>query len=206
MAAMDLARTAPNVLVTRTFSKMYGLAAERIGWGYASTEIIAAMHRIRLPFSITIAGTAAAIAALGDTDFVAHTREHNAKWRAWFTGEIASLGNNGLRAIPSQANFVLVLFEGGSYRRASVQGPDGRRLYRPLAARPGPAARLAHHHRHRGRDARRRGVASRYGRGGMMPLLNPSPSPFRRVAAPSLSRREREGARDAQRRGKVEGD
>ena len=54
---MALAETAPNVLVTRTFSKMYGLAAERIGWGYASPAIIEAMHRIRLPFSITIAGT-----------------------------------------------------------------------------------------------------------------------------------------------------
>ena len=81
---MALAATAPNVLVTRTFSKMYGLAAERIGWGYAAAPIIEAMHRIRLPFSITIAGTAAAIAALGDTGFVAHTREHNATWRRWF--------------------------------------------------------------------------------------------------------------------------
>ncbi len=109
--AMDLARNASNVLVTRTFSKMYGLAAERIGWGYASAEIVAAMHRIRLPFSITIAGTAAAIAALGDEDFVAHTRAHNAQWRAWFSDEIAKLGNAGLRAVPSQTNFVLVLFE-----------------------------------------------------------------------------------------------
>jgi histidinol-phosphate aminotransferase len=110
--AMTLAETAPNVLVTRTFSKMYGLAAERIGWGYASAPIIEAMHRIRLPFSITIAGTAAAIAALGDTDFVDHTRAHNAEWRAWFSDEIAKLGNAGLRAVPSQANFVLILFEG----------------------------------------------------------------------------------------------
>jgi histidinol-phosphate aminotransferase len=109
---MALAETASNVLVTRTFSKMYGLAAERIGWGYASPAIIEAMHRIRLPFSITIAGTAAAIAALGDTEFVDHTRAHNAEWRRWFAGEIGKLGNAGLRAVPSQANFVLVLFEG----------------------------------------------------------------------------------------------
>ncbi len=109
---MELAQTASNVLVTRTFSKMYGLAAERIGWGYASPAIIEAMHRIRLPFSITIAGTAAAIAALHDTDFVEHTRSHNAEWRRWFSGEIGKLGNAGLRAVPSQANFVLVLFEG----------------------------------------------------------------------------------------------
>ena len=109
---MALAESASNVLVTRTFSKMYGLAAERIGWGYASPEIIDAMHRIRLPFSITIAGTAAAIAALGDTEFVDHTRAHNAQWRRWFTDEIGQMGNAGLRAVPSQANFVLVLFGG----------------------------------------------------------------------------------------------
>jgi histidinol-phosphate aminotransferase len=119
---MALAETAPNVLVTRTFSKMYGLAAERIGWGYASPAIIEAMHRIRLPFSITIAGTAAAIAALGDTEFVEHTRAHNAEWRAWFSQEIAKLGNAGLRAVPSQANFVLVLFEGKLTAEAAYKG------------------------------------------------------------------------------------
>jgi len=119
---MALAETAPNVLVTRTFSKMYGLAAERIGWGYASPAIIEAMHRIRLPFSITIAGTAAAIAALGDTEFVEHTRAHNAEWRAWFSAEIAKLGNAGLRAVPSQANFVLVLFEGRLTAEAAYKG------------------------------------------------------------------------------------
>ena len=119
---MELARTAPNVLVTRTFSKMYGLAAERIGWGYASAPIIEAMHRIRLPFSITIAGTAAAVAALGDTDFVAHTKAHNAEWRRWFADEIAKLGNKGLRAVPSQANFVLVLFEGHLTAEAAYKG------------------------------------------------------------------------------------
>ncbi|TPG21130.1 histidinol-phosphate transaminase [Sphingomonas koreensis] len=119
---MALAETASNVLVTRTFSKMYGLAAERIGWGYASAEIIAAMHRIRLPFSITIAGTAAAIAALSDTGFVEHTRAHNAEWRAWFTQEIGKLGNAGLRAVPSQANFVLVLFEGALTAETAYKG------------------------------------------------------------------------------------
>ena len=109
---MALAASAPNVLVTRTFSKMYGLAAERIGWGYAAQPIIDAMHRIRLPVSITIAGTAAALAALEDSRFVAETRAHNSRWRRWFAEEIAKLGNAGLRAIPSEANFVLVAFEG----------------------------------------------------------------------------------------------
>jgi histidinol-phosphate aminotransferase len=119
---MALAESASNVLVTRTFSKMYGLAAERIGWGYAAQPIIDAMHRIRLPFSITIAGTAAAVAALGDTDFVAHTKAHNAEWRRWFSDEIGKLGNAGLRAVPSQANFVLVLFEGKLTAEVAYKG------------------------------------------------------------------------------------
>jgi histidinol-phosphate aminotransferase len=109
---MALAASAPNVLVTRTFSKIYGLAAERIGWGYAAAEIVQAMHRIRLPFNITIAGQQAAVAALHDQAFVERSRAHNARWRAWFAEQIASLGNAGVRAVPSRANFLLVLFEG----------------------------------------------------------------------------------------------
>lgn len=120
--AMALAERASNVLVTRTFSKMYGLAAERIGWGYGAAPLIEAMHRIRLPFSITIAGQSAAIAALGDTDFVANAAAHNAKWRTWFSDEIAKLGNAGLRAIPSQANFVLVVFEGDLTAETAYKG------------------------------------------------------------------------------------
>ncbi|QTH20244.1 histidinol-phosphate transaminase [Rhizorhabdus wittichii] len=110
--AFALAQSAANVLVTRTFSKIYGLAAERIGWGYAGAAVVDALHRIRAPFNVTTAGQMAAIAALGDTGFVARSRDHNARWRAWFEGEIASLGNQGLRAVPSKANFSLVLFEG----------------------------------------------------------------------------------------------
>ena len=109
---LDLARTTANVLVTRTFSKIYGLAAERIGWGYGCAAIIEALHRIRAPFNITAAGQMAAIAAVEDQAFVDHSRTHNAQWRAWMENEIASLGNNGLRVVPSKANFLLVLFEG----------------------------------------------------------------------------------------------
>lgn len=109
---LELAKTAPNVLVTRTFSKIYGLAAERVGWGYASAEAVAAMHRIRAPFNFSIAAQNAAVAALGAQSFVEHSRAHNESWRAWLAGEIAKLGNAGLRAVPSKANFLLVLFEG----------------------------------------------------------------------------------------------
>jgi histidinol-phosphate aminotransferase len=109
---LEMARTLPNVVVTRTFSKIYGLAAERIGWGYGSAEAVAAMHRIRAPFNITSAGQAAAIAAIKANGFVDNSRAHNAQWREWLASEIASLGNAGLRAVPSKANFLLVLFEG----------------------------------------------------------------------------------------------
>ena len=109
---LELARNANNVLVTRTFSKIYGLAGERIGWGYGAPTMIDAMHRIRLPFNVTTAGQKAAIAALGDKEFVDRSRAHNEQWRGWLASEVASLGNAGLRAIPSKANFLLILFEG----------------------------------------------------------------------------------------------
>lgn len=110
--ALALAREAPNVLVTRTFSKIYGLAAERIGWGYGPAQVIAAMHKIRAPFSLTTAGQIAAVAALDDEAFVEHSRAHNRVGLKRFEAEIAALGNFGLRAVPSRANFSLVLFEG----------------------------------------------------------------------------------------------
>ena len=109
---LELACTASNVLVTRTFSKIYGLAAERIGWGYGAPAIIDAMHRIRLPFNVTTAGQKAAIAAIGDQHFVDSSRVHNDIWRNWLANEVSHLGNAGLRAIPSKANFLLILFEG----------------------------------------------------------------------------------------------
>ncbi|WP_374650940.1 aminotransferase class I/II-fold pyridoxal phosphate-dependent enzyme, partial [Rhizorhabdus sp.] len=120
--AFELAQREPNVLVTRTFSKIYGLAAERIGWGYASAPVIDALHRIRAPFNVTTAGQMAAIAALGDADFVTRSREHNLRWRDWFEAEIAGLGNKGLRAVPSKANFSLVLFEGKLTAEAAYKG------------------------------------------------------------------------------------
>jgi len=120
--AMDLARNAANVVVTRTFSKIFGLAAERIGWGYASAEVIDALHRIRAPFNVTTAGQAAAAAAIGDVEWVERSRAHNRKWRAWLAAEIEALGNHGLKAVPSQANFLLILFEGELSAETAYRG------------------------------------------------------------------------------------
>ncbi len=119
---LGLAKTHPNVVITRTFSKIYGLAAERIGWGYGSAEAVLAMHRIRQPFNITTGGQAAAIAALHDVTFVDDSRAHNATWRAWLSDEIAKMGNAGLRAIPSKTNFLLILFEGAVSAETAYKG------------------------------------------------------------------------------------
>lgn len=109
---LALAASHANVLVTRTFSKIYGLAGERIGWGTGAADLIGALNRIRGPFNVTLSGQRAAVAALADQAFVEASREHNRTERARFTEALAALGNHGLRLVPSEANFVLVLFEG----------------------------------------------------------------------------------------------
>jgi histidinol-phosphate aminotransferase len=110
--ALTLAATHDNVLVTRTFSKAYGLAGERIGWATGAAHLVDAINRLRGPFNVTLGGQAAALAALADQQFVHTSRDHNAKVRAAFVAAVEALGNHGLRALPSEANFVLVLFEG----------------------------------------------------------------------------------------------
>ena len=105
-----MAREFSNVVTTRTFSKIYGLAAERIGWAYGPPAIIAALDKTRAPFNVPSAGSAGAIAALADTEWTAAAKAHNFKWRMWLADKITSLGNSGLRAVPSAANFILVTF------------------------------------------------------------------------------------------------
>ena len=118
---LALAAEHANVLVTRTFSKIYGLAGERIGWGTGAPGLIDALGRIRGPFNVTASAQAAAQAALADQGFVRASREHNRAERARFAEAIGALGNHGLRALPSEANFVLVLFEGRLTAEAALQ-------------------------------------------------------------------------------------
>ncbi|MGD9812038.1 MAG: histidinol-phosphate transaminase [Sphingobium sp.] len=119
---LALAREASNVLVTRTFSKIHGLAAERVGWAYGASGIIENMHRIRGPFNVTTAGQAAAVAAMADEQWVARSRDHNRQWRQWFSDEVAAMGNLGLSIVPSKANFVLTLFKGRLTAQAAFEG------------------------------------------------------------------------------------
>jgi histidinol-phosphate aminotransferase len=114
---LDLARTASNVVVTHTFSKLHGLAALRIGWGYAPAEIAAAVDRIRLPFNTSIAAQRAAVAALGDEDFQRASLELVEIWRPWLTQQ---LGGLGLEVVGGSAtNFVLVGFPRTAGRTAA---------------------------------------------------------------------------------------
>ena len=105
-----LAGTADNVLVTHTFSKIYGLASARVGWATGAPHLIDALNRIRGPFNVTGASQAGALAALGDRDFVRRSREENRRVREAFVARLDALGNRGVRSVPSEANFVLVFF------------------------------------------------------------------------------------------------
>lgn len=124
--ALALAAVHPNVLVTRTFSKAYGLAGERVGWATGAPELIGAMNRIRGPFPLTNSAQAACLAAVEHQEFVDHSRRHNSAERARFAAALAGLANHGLRVLPSEANFVLVLFEGKLSAEAAFNGLAAR--------------------------------------------------------------------------------
>jgi len=104
---LAMARASENVVVTRTFSKIYGLAALRVGWAYCPAHIADAVDRIRPPFNTSIAAQDAAIAALHDEEFKQRSVEHVVRWRPWLEQQ---LGGLGLEFAPSQANFVLAGF------------------------------------------------------------------------------------------------
>lgn len=105
---LDLARRSENVVVTKTFSKLHGLAALRVGWGYAPERIAAAVDRIRLPFNLSIPAQRAAIAGLADRDFQDRSIAHVDQWRPWLAQQFGGLG---LEVVgPSATNFVLIGF------------------------------------------------------------------------------------------------
>jgi histidinol-phosphate aminotransferase len=104
---IELVEAAQNVVMLRTFSKIYALAGLRIGWGYFSAPVADVLNRVRGVFNINLPAQAAAIAALEDVSALDRAREHNDLWRPWLERELAGLG---LAVNPSVANFVLVRF------------------------------------------------------------------------------------------------
>ncbi|KKC35845.1 histidinol-phosphate aminotransferase [Devosia epidermidihirudinis] len=103
---LDLVAEASNVVMVRTFSKM-GLAAARIGWMVGPAEVVDVINRIRGPFNVNLPAQLAGAAATRDVEFTAQLKAHNAKWRDYITEELTG---NHMHVVPSQANFVLVLF------------------------------------------------------------------------------------------------
>jgi histidinol-phosphate aminotransferase len=102
-----VARGSDNIVVTRTFSKLHGLAGLRVGWAYMPLAIAEAVDRIRLPFNINLPAQLAAVAALGDEDFQRRSLDLVDQWRPWLEQQ---LGGLGLPATHGAANFVLVEF------------------------------------------------------------------------------------------------
>jgi histidinol-phosphate aminotransferase len=94
-----------KVIGLRTFSKIYGLASLRVGYGYASEELAGLLNRVRQPFNVNAIGQAAAAAALDDAEFVTRTRTVNAAGLRQLKAGFDALG---LPWVPSEANFMLV--------------------------------------------------------------------------------------------------
>ena len=114
-AGIELVATSQNTVMTRTFSKIYGLAALRLGWAYCPSAIADALNRIRGPFNVTGPSIAAGIAALEDAPHMEDAVEHNTTWLRAMTDALERIG---LTATPSVANFLLVHFPDGAGKSA----------------------------------------------------------------------------------------
>src|SRR5262249_33867809 len=138
-AGIELVATSDNVVMCRTFSKIYGLAGLRLGSMYGPAPIVDAINRIRGPFNVNLPAIAAGIAAIQDSAHVEMSREHNTRWLAWLTEEIGKLG---LEVTPSVANFVLIHFPTSKGRTA--QDADAFLTARGLILRQVGAYKLPH--------------------------------------------------------------
>src|ERR1700754_2215009 len=106
-AGVEMVSTTDNTVMTRTFSKIHGLAALRVGWMYGPANIVDAVNRIRGPFNVSTPAMLVAIAAIEDTAHIQMSKAFTETWRNWLTEEISKLG---LKVTPSVANFVLIHF------------------------------------------------------------------------------------------------
>ena len=111
-----MAASEPNVVMTRTFSKIHGLASLRIGWAYAHPEICDALNRIRGAFNVNLPAIEAGVAAMEDQAHEDAAVAHNAQWLGWLTDELRGLG---LDVVPSVGNFLLVGFPRTAGRTAA---------------------------------------------------------------------------------------
>lgn len=106
-AGLELVATGENTVMTRTFSKIFGLAGLRIGWAYCPSAVAEALNRIRGPFNLSAPAIAAGAAAMADWAHIDAAIRHNETWLPWLTTEIEALG---FAVTPSVANFILIHF------------------------------------------------------------------------------------------------
>jgi histidinol-phosphate aminotransferase len=114
---MALVDRADNVVMLRTFSKIYALAGLRLGWAYCPPAIADVLNRMRGPFNVTAPALAAGVAAVEDVVAVEGARAHNERWLAWFSEQLSALG---IPLTPSVANFVLARFPDGQSKNADA--------------------------------------------------------------------------------------
>ena len=114
-SGIELVSTFENVVMTRTFSKIHGLAALRLGWAYCPAHVADVLNRIRGPFNVGAPAIAAGTAAIADQGFVETAIAHNDQWLDWLTKELTKLG---LRVTPSVGNFLLLHFPVDAARNA----------------------------------------------------------------------------------------
>ena len=108
VSGLDLFKDSKNVLVTRTFSKIYGLAGLRLGWGYSSKEIIDAMYQIKPPFNVNRAAQVAGIEAIKDEEWTKKAIEHNTLWSKKI---FSVLKEYNIQSNEPSANFFLMNFD-----------------------------------------------------------------------------------------------
>jgi histidinol-phosphate aminotransferase len=101
------ARGRDDIVVLRTFSKIYGIAGLRLGYGYCPADVADVLNRVRGPFNVSSVAQVAGVAALSDDGFIKKSVTHNDEWRAWTADALSALG---LKVWPSAGNFVLVSF------------------------------------------------------------------------------------------------
>ncbi len=116
-AGIELVQKSTNVLMTRTFSKLYGLAALRLGWGYTCPEVASILDRIRDPFNVPAPTQVAGVAAIKDVQFEEKAFTHNAQELAYLRAELKAIG---LEPLPSVANFILIRFPEQKHKSASA--------------------------------------------------------------------------------------
>lgn len=116
-SGIELVATNDNVVMTRTFSKIYGLASLRLGWIYCPAHIADVLNRIRGPFNVGAPALAAGAAAIADKAHVELAVAHNDQWLAWLTAELEKLK---LKVTPSVGNFLLVHFPGDAKHNAAA--------------------------------------------------------------------------------------